>query len=359
MSAQLKAVFAPDWRAGVPYQQLLADALATHDVRVTFLSIYKRIIPLTRLMRSRPCDVFHLHWPEAYFPSKGDLWDWFRRARFTLDLAGATRHRTLAMTAHNLYPHHRSGQPFVAFNSRFAYRRARIVFAHSGAAKSRLVAAFGLDPERICVVPHGDLSVSLGPPVSQAEARHSLGLKAGKIALMFGTVEPYKGHDEIIAWWKRSGEGTRLAIVGDPHSPGYRDHIAAEAAGCPNIIVRFGHLPDAELNLWLCAADVAVFNYRQIFTSGAGSLARSWGLPIVIPTRLDTLDLGEPSPFVHRYAGIDALGAALRDSTQVPPDFAAAAQWRADCSWENVAARTAAEYRTALGLPDADHAFHR
>ena len=54
------------------------------------------------------------------------------------------------------------------------------------------------------IIPHGDLSVTLGTPVSQADARTALGLGKGKIALMFGAVEPYKGQEEVIAWWRQS-----------------------------------------------------------------------------------------------------------------------------------------------------------
>ena len=46
----IHAVFAPDWRDGVPYQRLLAEALIDHGVSVDFLSGYKRGMPLTRLL---------------------------------------------------------------------------------------------------------------------------------------------------------------------------------------------------------------------------------------------------------------------------------------------------------------------
>ena len=51
----------------------------------------------------------------------------------------------------------------------------------------------------------------------------------------------------------------------------------------------------------LSAADAAVFNYRTIFTSGAAALARSWGVPILIPSRLATVALDEPAPTVFRF----------------------------------------------------------
>ena len=346
----MEVIFAPDWREGAPYQRLLAEALAAHGVRVTFLGNYRRVLPLRRLLRPLRCEVLHLHWPEAYYPVKRDGWDWFRRARFAFDLAGATRRCSLATTAHNLHAHNRAEESFAAFNTREAHRRAGVVFAHSEVAKARLAGAFALSPERIRVIPHGDLSVTLGPPVSKAEARRALGLNGGKLALLFGAIEPYKGQEEVIAWWRKARPDVALAIVGNPITPAYRAQIEKMIADAPGVVARFGWLPDEQLKLWLCAADVTVFNYRQIFTSGAANLARSWGVPIVLPARLDTVVLDEPSPFVQRFQSFENdFADRLRRALQVAPDFSAAASWRASRSWDTVARLTAEGYRMALG----------
>jgi glycosyltransferase involved in cell wall biosynthesis len=345
----IEVVFAPDWREGVPYQRLLADALAEHDVRVNFLQDYKRVFPLRRLMRNRSCDVLHLHWPEAYYPAKGDVWDWFRRARFAFDLAGAVRHCALAATAHNLHAHNRAGESFAVANMRAAYCSAAVVFAHSEIAKSRLIDSFHLPPERIRVIPHGDLSVTLGTPLRQADARRALGLGDGKVALVFGAIEPYKGQEEIIAWWKEARPDVDLAIIGKPISPEYQAQIEAMTSGAPRIHARFGWLADDQLRLWLCAADVVVFNYRQIFTSGAAHLARSWGIPILLPARLDTIVLDEPSPFVLRFHGFESdFAGCLTRALLVAPDFGAAAAWRHAHTWDKVARLTAEGYHEVL-----------
>ena len=293
--------------------------------------------------------MLHLHWPEAYYPVKGDAWDWFRRARFPVDLAGAAKKCILAVTAHNLHAHNRADEPFAARNTAAALRRAGVVFAHSEIAKQRLIATFALKPERIRVIPHGDLSVTLAPPIPATEARAALGLNPGRLALIFGAVEPYKGQEAVIEWWKRTSPAIDLAIVGKPVSDEYRWQIEGVIHGAPRIVKRFEWLDDAQLKLWLCAADVVIFNYRQIFTSGAANLARSWGIPILLPSRLDTVALDEPSPFVHRFASLDTdFADRLEEALNVRPDFAAAAAWRASCKWDIVARLTADGYRMAL-----------
>lgn len=345
----MNVLFAPDWRQGVPYQRLLAEALATHGVRVHFLSHYKRVLPLTRLLKINPTDLFHLHWPEAYYPRLRDRWDKFRRARFTVDLTLATRHTPYVLTAHNLCEHNLQHLPFARINYATAYRRANLVFAHSAAAKAKLVATYQVEESRIRVVPHGDLSVVMPPPIPRHEAQARLGLPGGPICLMFGAVEPYKGQEEVLAYWKEARPEARLVIVGKPDSPEYGETIRQFAADMPNVTLHFQWLTDAELALYLCAADCALFNYRTIFTSGAASLARSWGLPILMPTRLDTVDLAEPDPRVFRFEAFDsAFPQKLAAALAIGPDYQAAAGWREQISWPRVAALTAAGYNEVL-----------
>jgi glycosyltransferase involved in cell wall biosynthesis len=352
----IHAVFAPDWRDGVPYQRLLAEALASEDVNVDFLRGYKRVLPLARLLgdwqRSRPCDVLHLHWPEAYYPRLNDGRDWFRRMRFSPDLRLATRHCRLVITAHNLHAHNRGDEPFAKYNTRAAFQRASAVIAHSPAAKERIAREYQTPPERIHVIPHGDLSVVLPPAVPQADSRKRLELPSGRICLIFGAVEPYKGLEEVLAWWKQAPPGITLVIAGKPITDEYRAKLEEAAAGIPNVVLRFGWLDDEQLTLWLSACDVVLFNYREIFTSGAASLARSWGVPILLPHRLVTVDLEEPHPSVIRFdSPATDLGSKLQEALKVSNRYEDAAPWRASTGWARIAQLTRAAYNSALSDP--------
>lgn len=349
----MNVLFAPDWRQGVPYQSLLAEALVAAGVHVDFLSDYKRVFPLTRLLKEHPADLLHLHWPEAYYSRKRDWWDGFRRARFVPDLTLATRHTPFVLTAHNLMEHNE--RPIFAHtNYAAAYRQARLVFAHSAVAAAELTRVYGISENKIRIVPHGDLSVMMPPPVPQAEARALLGLPDGPLCLMFGAVEPYKGQEEVIAHWRQARPGASLVIVGKPRDAAYAATIHEAAKNLPNVILRLGWLADADLALYLSAADVALFNYRTIFTSGAASLARSWGLPLLIPGRLTTVDLAEPDPRVARFDRLDGdFTDRLATILETKPDYAGAAPWRAQTAWSHIAKLTAAGYREVLGVAES------
>jgi glycosyltransferase involved in cell wall biosynthesis len=346
----LEVLCAPDWRVGCPYQELLARALSRHGVNVNFIEGYKRIFPLRRLMATRRCDVLHLHWPEAYYPSKDDGFDWFRYARFPFDLAGAVNRCVLVTTAHNLGVHNRAKDAALNRNTRQVHAAASIVFAHSELAKQRIVEVFGVPPERVRVIPHGDLSVVLDEPLPASTARGELGLDCDKLAVVFGAVEPYKGLEEIIEWWHQAKPDIKLVIVGKPMTPAYGLQILQQIGNATNIIHHLERVPDELLRLWLSAADVTIFNYREVFTSGAATLARSFGVPIVLPRRLDTVVLDEPTPYVHRFTDFATdFEQQLVGALAVPSDFAAAASWREACNWDKVACLTADGYRYALG----------
>jgi glycosyltransferase involved in cell wall biosynthesis len=341
-----EVIFAPDWRKGVPYQRLLAENLENQGVHVSFLSDYKRVFPLSRMMRERSCDVLHLHWPEAYFTSAAGV-DWFRRARFRLDLAQATRRCALVVTAHNLQPHDRRGDTFIFGNSRAAFRRAAAVIAHSHEAREQLITCCGLDRERVHVVAIGDLAAAMPAPPSRIEARSQLALGNEQICLMFGVVQPYKGLEEVLECWRQHSPDALLVIAGEPINAAYGEQIERAAQGM-RARLRLARLDDAELAQWLSAADCVLFNYRDVFTSGAAALARSWGVPILLPARLTTVALDEPSPYVLRFQNLgEELPGLLMRALATPSDYSAGAGWRQATAWHHIAEQTISVYREA------------
>lgn len=338
-----RVLFAPDWRGGVAYQALLAEALGRLRVEIVFPTGFPRLLPLARSRSEHPCNLLHLHWPEAYFPTREDAWDKLRLMRFPLDLALACRKTPLVLTAHNLEAQNREHEPLVRRNAAVAYRRANAIIAHSEAAKALITERFGLAPERCHVIPHGDLSAALGQPVPADEARQRLDLGPEKICLMFGTLEPNRGAEELIAFWKETEPSAVLALVGKPHSDEYGAELTKLTRGVKNVLPRIDWVSENGLRLWLSAANCAIFNYRTILSSGAACLARSWGLPILIPERLVTVDLDEPHPAVFRFNASN-LSEQLARAIQTPRDFEAAKPWRELCDWNQVAARTLAVY---------------
>jgi len=96
-------------------------------------------------------------------------------------------------------------------------------------------------------------------------------------------------------------------------------------------------------------ADCAVVNYREIFTSGVACLARSWGVPLLIPHRLTTVGLSEPHRHVLHYESLESdFASALDRAVATGVDYEAGAEWRRETAWPVIAAQTMEAYQAAL-----------
>jgi beta-1,4-mannosyltransferase len=347
----MRVLFAPDCRAGNPYQTLLADALGPHGVEVGFLS-HHRGLPLFRGGRASVPDIVHVHWPEKYFRRQGDLWDSLRVAHYLLDCWLTAHHRPIVLTAHNLLPHDRSDESAVFRNVRYTAQNSKAIFVHSNVARQRVREAFSLSDNLIHRIAHGDLAVTMGAPLPRDQARIQLQLPPdGKICLVFGTVRPYKGTDELVRFWGENDLPYRLVVVGKIMSHAFARRLYELAQGHNMIDLRLFDewLDDPMLRVWLSASDCSIFNYKEIFTSGAAALARSYGLPLLIPRRLASVDLDEPHPHVFRFDTLETdFRVQLDRALATRCDYELADEWRQKTSWKRVAEITACVYHDVV-----------
>jgi len=344
----MRVLFAP-YLGGNPYQALLANALHRYEIKVSFLTDYYWGLPLCRAVRAESPDIVHVHYPDEYFPRRGDRWDWLRVARYPIDCWLTVRFCPMVLTAHNFIPHNREDERGVFYNARYTAQNSSAIFAHSSMARQMLRERFSISEGRIHIIPHGDLAVPLGKPWPREQARAKLRLPLeAKICLVFGTISPYKGSDELVQYWVQNRLPYRLVVIGEILSKSFARTLHGLAQGCATVDLRLlKELLDVEaLRLWLSASDCAIFNYREIFTSGAATLARSYGIPLLIPRRLAVPDLDEPHPHVLRFETLDTdFTAQLERALATPCDYGLAGEWRRKTSWDRVAELTAMVYR--------------
>jgi hypothetical protein len=194
----------------------------------------------------------------------------------------------------------------------------------------------------------------MGRPLPRDEARTMLKLPLDiRICLVFGPISPYKGSDELIRFWATNRVPHRLIVIGPVfyEYESFAKKLYPFAEGCTTIDLRFlkTWLGEADLRVWLSAADCSIFNYREVFTSGAAPLARSYGLPVLIPSRLVSVDLDEPHPLVFRFESLDSdFRSQLEGALGTPRDYDGAGEWRQKTSWEQVAEITASVYHNIL-----------
>lgn len=259
-------------------------------------------------------DVVHVQW--CGFPEL-DRWLLHTRA-------------PLVFTAHDLLPR-RTARKSGLWRSLFA-RFDRVV-VHSDNGREALE-AFGVDPERLRVVPH---------PVFPSDPPRR---DDGRTVLALGVLRPYKGLHDAVTATLATREG-RLLVAGDPRIP--VDDLR-RAAG-DRAEWRLGYLAQAELERALSEATVAVFPYRaELDQSGALLQALGAGVPAVV------FDVGGLGEVVARYgAGVvvpagdvqgltDALERLLTDGAALSAARAGAHRARSELTWDAAAAAHLAVY---------------
>jgi len=339
-----RLLHAPDYRDGTPYQRLLAGGLEAAGVEVNFLSDYHHGLPLARGLWRSGADLLHLHWADPY--CRG-----WRALHYGPDLRLAAATAPLVVTTHNLQPHESAGRTRAACDW-WTHRLASAVIVHNAAQAGAVVAAFGVAPERVHIVPHGNEAAAYPAPVPSAEARERLGLPAaGKLALFFGALRGYKGQAAIMDWWARHApEGATLAVVGSAQGRALQGELEALAGKRDDILLRIGYQSEEDTMLWHSAADAALCNYRRIFSSGATSLALGFGLPLLVPARCHLLDFaGVPGRVAHFHSLEGDFGEKLAAALAMGRSPEAAAQWARARDWAKLARMTRDVYLKALG----------
>jgi glycosyltransferase involved in cell wall biosynthesis len=116
--------------------------------------------------------------------------------------------------------------------------------------------------------------------------------------VFFGRCRPYKGLEALIEAFAAAPPPARLLIVGNFASPAYLASISALARPVPGVEIVPRSIPDADIQLYLNAADCVVLPYRAVLTSGAALLAMSFGRPVIAP------DLGAMRDHVDADCGL-------------------------------------------------------
>lgn len=158
--------------------------------------------------------------------------------------------------------------------ARALWRSVDRVVVHTARERDDFVAAFGVDPARVELAPHGGDFVRRTAH-DRAGARRSLGLPAdAHLFLAIGFLQRHKGFDRAARAFAGLGDaGARLAMVGsarldDVETAAHVEELEQLAAQVPGVELHVGYLSDELFDRWLVAADSVVLPYRSIWSSG-------------------------------------------------------------------------------------------
>jgi len=258
---------------------------------------------------------------------------------------------TLVHTVHNANAYHAdAGVQARGYAALLDMFDALIV--HGDTTRQALVRR-GVPAERIHVTPHPPMRLALATSKDLAAVPDP---KLPRL-LFFGTIRPYKGVDLLVeaclSLW-RAGHGFELALAGKPFmdiAP-LMDSIRRAGFG-ERLVTDLGFLREQKLDAHMAKADILVFPYRHIDSSGAFLSALHHGKAMV------TSDAGMfaslPEEVAVRFAAgnASALAQALLPLIESPAiRRARGGQARAHGEqmgdWKDMALATIDIYRKAM-----------
>jgi glycosyltransferase involved in cell wall biosynthesis len=243
---------------------------------------------------------------------------------------------------------------------RRAYQIADALICHGDEARSQLNKDFGVEAEKIFLIPHGPLFHEL-PNVSVREARSILGLPTEEVlVLSVGVISGYKGIPFLLEAWKklaRSGTKAQLLIAGtgDPHLLNEISNIVSREALNSSVHLWLRFIPVENLPLLYQAADILVYPYKAGTTSGALLAGLNYGKAIVatrLPFFCEYLTDRKTALLVE-YGAAESLTSALRTLIEQPQERfriarALETQTSQGTSWQEIGDATRGCYDSLL-----------
>ena len=263
----------------------------------------------------------------------------------------------IVLTVHDLLPHDTAKTYQKTFDELYATVDA--IICHSDHIKARLRDEFHVDEAKVSVIPHGPFFYDL-PESKDLETARAFGVqKEQRLVLWQGIIFPYKGVDLLLDAWQKveaAGDLACLVIAGTgPEELLETIRAQVQRLGLKQVKLHFRFISTEELVALYRQADVVVYPYRAITTSGALATGLALGKTILasdLPVFRELLTDGENALLVDP-SDTDALaGALIRLIRDAGLRETLAARVRAmrfgDESWLSIAKKTVRAYESVL-----------
>ncbi len=227
------------------------------------------------------------------------------------------------LTVHDLLPHDTAEDHKHTFLK--LYQMVDGIICHSDHVKAGLRTEFAVGDKSVWVIPHGPFFYDL-PDSDPMQTLRSFGVEQGRVLVLWqGIIFPYKGVDLLLnAWQKVEASGAdALLVIAGTGAPDLLEQIREQIRdlNLKQVKLHPHFLSSEELVAIYRAADIVVYPYRAITTSGALATGLALGKTIVassLPVFRELLTTGENALLVDPQ-NADELACALielaRDAT--------------------------------------------
>ena len=199
---------------------------------------------------------------------------------------------TTVWTIHNLIPHDRKLMKLHHSIHRWMARKAALIHVHSKEVIPEVSDFLDVPESKLAVFPHPKFpSEFMDKEEAQREFLSAFGENRtnlpSPVFLIFGSLSEYKGIKELTEVLTHFDQPFTLVIAGwiKKGQQKLNNYLFNAALHDTRVIYIPEFIPDEYYPLLLNAADVCVFNYKNILTSGGIEMARAYGKTIIAPAK--------------------------------------------------------------------------
>lgn len=314
-------MFWPDYSRTNPYQKLLYRSIRSEaEVISGDINSAVKFFESNNLQTGE--FVFHLHWLNAVFfecytadMAQTSADNFVDRIRKFIGLGGR-----FIWTIHNTISHESPFPDIERALSEKLTKLAHKLHFHSASSIGEVASAFPIPRSKVTIARHGNYIGAYPDYITRTAAREALNFSSeDDIVLFTGQIRGYKGIDTLVTAFRRilaDRPKARLVLAGKSKS-NFSDQYSRslEDVGCNHVHIVDRFIEGNELQVFMHAADFAVYPYEKVLTSGSLLLALSFGVPTVIPRvgmTAEVLDGREAGVLYEGAGGVEALEKAMR-----------------------------------------------
>ena len=292
---------------------LYKDLIESEKYRIETISIFRHFKLVTGILENRNA-ILHYHWLEFQDIKSLLGMPWKIMCIWLFKLLGGK----IIWTIHNEFPHDQNFLKLHDLLHRMMAGWAEKLHVHCKSAVEIMSERLNVEKGKFFVLSHPAFPAELGDKESaiiQLNEEFTLQLNAGvPILLMFGNISRYKQMEKVAEHVIELDEECVLLIVG-PIKKGnfalYKQLRQLEKQSS-RIFVIPKFISEEHVPWFHNAADVCIFNYREILSSGGVHLAMSYKKKIIAPAKGCLLELG-PEQNIQLFDTQDELKAKLKD----------------------------------------------
>lgn len=265
--------------------------------------------PIILNLRSKP-SIFHYHWIECTGIINLPFFIYKFLCLFIYTKTGGN----LVWTIHNKMPLDGKYLWINKIVRVWVARNADLLHTQCASAIQELSHFYGVDESKFRTIPHPKYPPMLMPRAAAIEAinyRFDVNIKVqDRLFLMIGHISEYKQIEQVCEIFKEEPVQKKLIVAG-PVKKGHMKvfkRIRKLVSPLPNVILIPQFIKEESVPEFMNAADILVFNFKDVFTSGGVYLALSYNKPIFMPRTDCMMELeGENNHFFENLHELKEL----------------------------------------------------